>query len=273
MAPPKPDLSKSKLISAWQCPKRLHLEKHYPELGEVSANTESLFATGHQVGDIAKRLYVKRGAEEIASSASPSRNDGKFVEVAFDFKTMLNETRRLIDGGADFPIFEATFRYENVLVRVDVLIPDDQGEGNSWRAIEVKASTSVKDYHVLDCAIQDWVMRNSGINVTSISLAHINNQFVYQGGSDYDGLLIEHDLTDKVRTLEPTIIDLIATARDAVTGPMPDITVGTQCSSPYECQLSSIAGQRIPSTRLAVWAAARRRSAITWRSVATIFAM
>ena len=53
MAARKPYLSKSRLISAWQCPKKLHLEKHHPELGEVSAQTESLFATGHQVGDIA----------------------------------------------------------------------------------------------------------------------------------------------------------------------------------------------------------------------------
>ena len=32
------------------------------------------------------------------------------------------------------------------------------------RLIEVKASTSVKGVHVLDCAIQDWVLRNSVIN-------------------------------------------------------------------------------------------------------------
>jgi predicted RecB family nuclease len=81
---------------------------------------------------------------------------------------MVAETKRLIENGADFPIFEATFRYENVLIRADVMIPD----GDGWHVIEVKASTSVKDVHVLDCAIQDWVLRNSGINVLSISLAH-----------------------------------------------------------------------------------------------------
>ena len=37
----KPYLSKSRIISAWQCPKKLHLEKHHPELGETSAHTES----------------------------------------------------------------------------------------------------------------------------------------------------------------------------------------------------------------------------------------
>ncbi len=126
----RPFLSKSRLISAWQCPKKLHLEKHHKELGVITSQMEALFAGGNQVGDIAQRLY--------GSEAS--------VEIAFDFKTMVAQTRRLIENGADFPIFEASFRYENVLIRADVMIP----EGDGWHVIEVKASTSVKDYHVLD---------------------------------------------------------------------------------------------------------------------------
>ena len=216
MAARRSYLSKSRLISAWQCPKKLHLEKHHPELGEVSDLTESLFATGHEVGAIAHRLYGTADA----------------VEVEFNFKTMEAKTRRLIEGGADFPIFEATFRHENVLVRVDVMIPERDG----WRVVEVKASTSAKDYHVLDCAIQDWVLRNCGIRVTSISLAHIDNRFVYEGDGDYEGLLIEHDLTDEVRLLEPTVLELVARAREAVSGPLPNVPVGAHCNNPYECQ-------------------------------------
>ena len=218
MAPRKPYLSKSRIISAWQCPKKLHLEKYHPELAEVSAQTESLFATGHKVGRISQALYGTADS----------------VEIPFNRKMnlMVQETRALIDGGADFPIFEATFQHEGVLVRVDVLLPDR----GAWRAIEVKASTSVKDYHVLDCAIQDWVMRHVGLPVMSISLAHIDNQFVYAGGDDYDGLLVEVDLTDEVRKVEPTVDMLIRRARDAVTGPLPEVTVGAQCNKPYECQ-------------------------------------
>ena len=247
MASRRPFLSKSRLISAWQCAKRVHLEKNHPEFGEVSAQTESLWATGHLVGEISQRLY----------GTSDS------VEIAFDKRIglLLNKSRELIDGGADFPIFEATFRYEGVLVRVDVLMP----EGDGWRIIEIKASTSVKEYHVLDCAIQDWVLRNSGINVTRVSLAHVNNRFVYPGDGDYDGLLVEHDLTDEVRMLEPTVVDLVADARDAVTGPRPDVNVGVHCSSPYDCQFMDycwptdteypVSGLRGSKARLAEYAA------------------
>ncbi|MGB5689957.1 MAG: hypothetical protein WBM45_11825, partial [Woeseiaceae bacterium] len=103
----------------------MHLEKHHPELGEVSNLTESLFATGHEVGAIARQLYGTADS----------------VEVAFDFRTMEAKTRRLMQGGADFPIFEATFRHENVLVRVDVMIPDGPANDRAWRVVEVKAST------------------------------------------------------------------------------------------------------------------------------------
>ena len=64
MPPAKPYLSKSRLISAWQCPKRLHLEKHHPELGEVSPMTESLFATGHDVGAVAQAFYGTPESEQ-----------------------------------------------------------------------------------------------------------------------------------------------------------------------------------------------------------------
>ena len=49
-------LSKSRLMSWRQCPKRLWLEKHRPELAQFSAATEAAFATGHEIGDIARQL-------------------------------------------------------------------------------------------------------------------------------------------------------------------------------------------------------------------------
>ncbi len=218
MAARRPFLSKSRLISAWQCLKRAHLEKHHPELGVITPQTRSLWETGHRVGEVARRIYGTPDA----------------VEIEFDKRMgrLTARTRALLEGGADFPIFEATFQFEGVLVRVDVLMPDAGG----WRIIEVKASTSAKEYHVLDCAIQDWVLRSAGIDVTAVSLAHINNRFVYRGDDEYDGIFVEHDVTDEVRTLEPTVIDLVERARSAVSGPRPDVNVGAHCSSPYDCQ-------------------------------------
>jgi hypothetical protein len=213
----KPYLSKSCLISAWQCPRRLYLEKFRPELAEISDATQALFATGHEVGAVAKRLYGTPDSVEIPFNRKMSR--------------MVDATRELLAGGARFPIFEATFEHDGILVRADVLIPSR----DAWRLVEVKASTSVKDYHVLDSAIQEWVLRNAGVQLTSIHLAHINNQFVYAGDGDYNGLFAEHDLTDEVKAVDPRVEDLVASAREAIAGGMPEVNVGAQCGNPFDC--------------------------------------
>lgn len=54
-------LSKSKLLAFRQCPKRLWLEVHRPELREDSSATEASFTVGHQVGDIARQVYDPKG--------------------------------------------------------------------------------------------------------------------------------------------------------------------------------------------------------------------
>ena len=214
----KPYLSKSRLISAWQCQKKLYLEQHHPELGEVSSDTESLFATGHQVGAISQAHYGNSEAVEIPFNRNMS--------------LMVRETTELLQGDADFPIFEATLQYDGVLVRVDVLIPVEGG----WRAIEIKASTRVKPVHVIDCAIQLWVMRNCGLNVSAIALGYINNQFVYQGDGDYSGLIVEQDLSADAEALQADVVALIADARALLSGAMPGIPVGAHCNNPYDCQ-------------------------------------
>jgi hypothetical protein len=101
--------------------------------------------------------------------------------------------------------------------------------------IEVKASTSVKDEHVFDCAAQRWVFEGLGHQFTGIALAHVDNTFVYEGDGDFDGLLVESEETESTSNILPGIPEWIAMARDAASGDEPDIGVGAHCYKPYEC--------------------------------------
>jgi hypothetical protein len=58
----RPALSKSKLLAYRQCPKRLWLELHRQDLRQDSAAAQASFTVGHQVGDIARRLYDPKGS-------------------------------------------------------------------------------------------------------------------------------------------------------------------------------------------------------------------
>ncbi len=214
-------LSKSKLMSARQCLKRLHLEVHRPELKKISRATEAAFATGHHVGDVARQIY--------------SNDKGVYIPYEGGLTHALKKTARLLSEGPKFPLFEATFQYGGVLVRVDALLPD----GGAWRIVEVKASTSVKDEHVFDCAIQRWVFEGLGYKLTSISVAHVDNTFVYGGDGDFNGFLQEVDQTTDTSLILSAVPEWIAKAKVAAGDVIPDIGVGAQCVRPYDCPFTT----------------------------------
>lgn len=204
-------------MSARQCLKRLYLEVNEPDLAARSSATEAAFRIGHAVGAIAQRLYA----------------DDNAVVIPFDggMDHALRKTARLVHDKVRYPIFEATFQYGGVLVRIDALLPD----GDAWRIVEVKASTSVKEEHEFDCAAQRWVFEGLGHRLGSIALAHVDNTFVYDGQGDFAGLLTEVDQTDSTGKLLPLVPGWIDSARDALADGEPGIPVGAQCFSPYEC--------------------------------------
>lgn len=53
--------SKSKLLALRQCPKRLWLEVHHPDLREYSTEIDARFQIGFQVGETAQRIYDREG--------------------------------------------------------------------------------------------------------------------------------------------------------------------------------------------------------------------
>jgi hypothetical protein len=215
-------LSKSRIMSSLQCLRRLHLEVNRPELAVYSKQTEAAFAVGHEVGDVAVRLY----------------DSGQGVYVDYGGGSLapaLKQTRELMTSLFQGPIFEATLQHDGVLVREDVLLPLEADGQSSWRIVEVKASTKLKPEHAADCAVQAWVHRESGYPLSAIALAHIDNSFVYAGDGDYSGLLTEHDLTGQVFDLLPSVPSWVENARAAASGPLPEVAVGGHCTKPYAC--------------------------------------
>lgn len=215
-------LSKSRIMSSLQCLKRVHLEINRPGLARPSGATETAFALGQQVGDVAVRLYGGGAGHYV------DYDDGSLVAA-------LRQTHELMTSMFRAPIFEATLHHDGVLVREDVLLPVRADGMDSWRIVEVKASTRLKPVHLQDCAVQAWVHLGAGYPLAAVALAHVDNTFVYPGDGDYRGLLIEHDLTADVFRLLPAVPGWVERARAAVDGALPQVPVGQHCTDPYEC--------------------------------------
>ena len=215
-------LSKSKIMAYRQCPKRLWLEVHHPEKREDEQATEASFRLGDEAGEAAQRYY------------DPEQK-GTIIDREKDFEGAIVHSQALLSAPKSAPIFEAAITTEQTLAFVDVMRPAHNGK-KIWDLIEVKASTSVKDYHRDDVAFQAFVAKATDLPVNKIILAHINNQFIYPGEQDYEGLFTEADLTQEAFSREDEVKEWVKESQSiAQQKDMPDIQTGPHCHDPYEC--------------------------------------
>ena len=223
-------LSKTKIVSSLQCQKRLWLEVHRPELIPEDPARERVFAFGHQVGEMARRL-------------APG---GVLIEHQEQLADALKETRKRLSEGGDQVLFEAAVEHDGVLVRADIL---ELRRGKA-RIREVKASGSLKDYHLSDAAIQTWVLASAGLKVDAVSIQHIDTGFVYPGDGEYRGLFAEVSVMDGVKPLLKQVPDWVAEARRTLGESEPRIDMGKQCSDPYPCPFIDYCKSGVPQPDL-----------------------
>lgn len=220
-------LSKSKITSFEQCPKKLWLSVHRPELAEQDAGAEQRFAAGHEVGAVACTLHP----------------GGVLIEADPDLGSALRRTAELLDSGWHGPIFEATFAHDGVLVRADIMIPAD---GGGWDVAEVKSSTGLKPYHVPDIATQIWVMRECGVEVASASIRHLDTAFRLAEAGNYKDLFSDEHVELVIEPIIEGRPAVVAEARAVLAGDEPQKEVGDHCQSPFKCEFQRYCGQHLP---------------------------
>lgn len=215
-------ISKSKFIAGCQCPKRLYWQVHQPDFAEQpDASSAAIMEQGQEVGLLARELF--RGGVEVSS------DDG--------LDQAIRTTRELVTNREVPAIYEATFENAGVLVRVDVL---QRRRDNRWRLVEVKSSTDLKEdsFHPEDVAIQYRVVRRSGVDVVSACLAHINRDYVYQGGDiDVRRFFRIRNLTRRVEKLQHDLTFRLRAFFSILNrSNAPDLPVGPHCTNPVTCE-------------------------------------
>jgi len=184
MTPQAIGLSKSRVMAGLQCHKLLWWMVHEPAAPELQADasTQASMDRGSRVGEIA-RSYVPGGV----AIALPNN--------AYDER--IAATRRLLEDGAP-AVYEASFRGNGVYVAVDILEREDRG----FRLIEVKSSTSVKEHHIPDVAVQEYVLRQNGLDLVGMEVMHLNRACAYP---DLSNLFVRSDVTEAARAIEERV--------------------------------------------------------------------
>jgi hypothetical protein len=210
-------LSKSKLAAYEHCPKRLWLQVHRRDQAQFDETTLARFRFGHDVGNRA-RLLVPGGV---------------LVDTGWDMDAAIARTSELIATSDRRPIFEGTFVHANVLVRVDILQPIDDG----WEAIEVKASTGARSYHLADLATQVWVMRGTGLPIGKATIRHLGRRVSWWRPDHSAVTFRDADVTQVIgRYLSERSRIAEAAQHVACTNVEPTRPMGMHCYKPLACE-------------------------------------
>jgi hypothetical protein len=221
-------LSKSKYLRGLQCHKSLWLLKEDKIKPKTpSESLQLIFDEGTRVGEEAQKLFP--GGKLI-----------KYEGSTFDEK--IAKTKEWLASGEP-TIYEATFEFDDILVMVDILTKVKNG----WEFYEVKSaakvyknkSTKVKDVYINDVAIQYYVLKGSGLDISSAFLVHINNQYVRQGPLEVDKLFSFADLTETALEAQNEVVDELGTIREVLNGGEPEIKIGVHCDKPYGCDFKA----------------------------------
>jgi predicted RecB family nuclease len=215
-------LSKSKFVGGWQCEKQAFLTANHPKLATpYDSATLARFAGGTRFGVLAQSAWP--GGVLINSPA-------------FKHDAAVVWTKDLIEGDEIDVIFEAGFTALDTRVRADVMIRNR--ETSKWDLVEVKSSSSAKEVHDVDMAIQRAVIEASGIAVGTTGVMLVDSGYV-RGDAEVtpDGLFKIVDRTEEVLALLPGVVSLNSHLHDVIVSEtMPDIEIGPHCEEPYGCQ-------------------------------------
>jgi hypothetical protein len=228
-------LSKSRFVAGVQCLRRLYLQTYaqHPAI-TVDPRLQEQLDQGHRVGKLAQTAFPGGVIVESNHLATNSA---------------LAETAALMDNPRVPAIFEAAFRFEGIVVRVDIL---ERLPGNEWRLIEVKSSTSCKDHYLHDIAIQRYVLSGCGLMVSASCLMHLNRDYVYNG-VDHDAakLFTLVDLSSEISALEAEVRGMLCAQRQILSrDEPPEVAPGGQCLTPYRCEFFASCNPPLPENHI-----------------------
>jgi len=214
-------LSKSQYVKGAQCALNLWYYRNRKDLAApVDTSQQAAFDGGNEIGEWAKQYFP--GGVEVKAEY-------------FDVAGGIEATNAFIKSGHEV-IFEATATHpgDGSYSRIDILQKTLGAEG--WDLIEVKGSTSVKDYHLDDMAFQYRVFTGAGYKINHCFMMLIDNQYVRQGEIDPRRLFRLEDITRVVLGKQADVERKAAEISGVLdTSDEPQIKIGAQCFKPFEC--------------------------------------
>lgn len=198
--------SKTNLKKNDQCTLQFYNERHTPEDKKYPEQTLKLFSQGNKIDSESKKQFPNHIEIKHRANLKAFENTMKIIDKAYDDNRALLQSC-FID------------KQHNVVVRVDILVPDQK---RSWKMVEVKSSTKVKEDYYDDVLIQYYAALSCGVKISNVEVWVIDkkNKLEFK----------KRDLTEHVITNKQRYYDLLNKAinTNRLTKP-PAPTYGNYC--------------------------------------------
>lgn len=173
-------LSKSDYMLFLRHPAWLWLKKHAPDLlPPVDAALQSRFDEGHAFEPYAESLFpgvVRLGFSDFAG-----------------YRALTSRTAKAWKDGAT-SVAQGRYEHGPITCISDIVSRD----GHGFALTEIKSGTSARPEHVFDLAFQRVVLEDAGYPVTRCEVAHVDREYVRDGGIDPRQLVAITDITEEV---------------------------------------------------------------------------
>jgi hypothetical protein len=210
-------ISKTAYLKFEQCEKAFFLYKnHYYLRDKPSVDKQITFQRGHDVGALAQQLFP--GGVNV-------------VEHDQNKERAMTLTAELIAKKTPV-IYEATFVYQQVLVMVDILVLTNEG----YEMYEVKSSVKISETYIKDACLQYHVVKNHLHLLKDVFIVTLNDSYVLKDQLDLKQLFRRRSVLKDALKNENYFKEQLKRATVILDqGVIPNIVIGKQCFSPYEC--------------------------------------
>lgn len=211
-------ISKTLYVNSYNCYKKAWLNKYKKHLREpISLAGQLNISEGHKIGQLA---------------IQHTDSNGLLIHTK-DKESALSATKKAIKDKV-IHIFEATFKYKNQYVQVDILKNNLDG---TFDIIEVKSANKLKEHHKIDVGFQKYVVERNGLTVNKVYMKHLNPDYQLNGTLNCDQLFKLEDYTDyanvELLMVEENVYNLNKVLESKIE---PKSDCGSKCLNPHKCE-------------------------------------
>lgn len=205
-------LSKTSFVRGRQCLKLLYLDKYKKEeKTPPSPETKALWKSGRGFEDKVRQEIFPDGIDVSKAMASK-------------FGYFFSYTNFLLNHNPAITLFEATVIVDDILVMVDMLDKDKDGNLDFY---EIKLNSTLTEGILWDLSVQYYVVKKRfGDKVRSFSVV------LRVGDDDWQVVELKNRLEERLEETGATGMEF---RRLLETVTEPEISMGSHCDLPYSC--------------------------------------